>query len=380
MATRVTTANGQVGAAAVVSFTIDAGTAPDRLVMVFAAASLSSSTLSSVTIDGVAVTPQSSNVNGASKNCYMAYALAVAGTGLVTVELTYNESGGTKYYSAVSYSGVASVRGTPITAKASGNAPSATVPTVADDLVALLGWDNAFGTTFTAAAPAVAFITGTRFGAEELATSTSTVINGTLANNVAWMVFAIAMVPAATGVTLAGDGTGTTTSSAQLPPIVDLAGAGSSTSTASGQIPSAVDLAASGSASTTGAGQFPPVVDLAGDGSSSATASGQMQAVVDLSGSGTSDTSASGVVGIPSIITAPLKNNAGTVLASTVIPKVGIYKLSDMTLVLAFTSQTTDASGRLYFESITLVIGDDYLVVTSDATGAAVGVSKNTAA
>ena len=380
MATRVTTANGQVGAAAVVNFTIDAGTAPDRFVMVYAAASLSADTLTGVTIDGVAVTPQLSNTNGASKNCYLAYALAVAGTGLVTVSLTFSSSGGTKYYLAVSYTGVASIRGTPATSKASGTAPSITVPTVADDLAVMLGWDNAFGSSFTAAAPAVAFMNGTRFGAEEVATGTSTIVNGTMANSVAWLLFALAIVPAATGVTLAGDGTGTTTSSAQLPPIADLAGTGSSASTASGQIPSTVDLAADGSASTTGAGQFPPAVDLAGDGSSGATASGQMQAVVDLAGSGTSYTSASGVVGIPSIITAPLKNNTGSVLASTVIPKVGIYKLSDMTLALAFTSQTTDASGRLYFESITLVIGDDYLVVTSDATGAAVGVSKNTAA
>lgn len=132
----------------------------------------------------------------------------------------------------------------------------------------------------------------------------------------------------------------------------------------------AFGLVQSGAAETT----------LAGDGSSTSTGAAQLNENVTLSGDGRSTTAGEAALSIPAITTPILKNNPGTILASTVIPKVGIYKLSDLTLVLAFSNLTTNASGQLYIQDNALVAGVDYLVVTADAAGAAVGISKNTAA
>lgn len=302
----------------VINFTVDVGTAAGRTIAVYATST--ENTLTSATIDGVAATIQDSILNDATKTSYLLYVTGITSTGLVNVSLTYNAGGGTKRYQYVGYNEIGSIRGHG-KAKASSNAPSVTITTVANDLAVLMGWDGDFGATFAASSPAVAFSTGGLFGAEETATGTSTVIDGTLsAGGVPWAAFAIALVPA---------------------------GAASTT------------LDGVGTATTVAAGQFPPPVDLAGNGVSSATGSGALA--------------------IPAITTNPFKNNAGTLLASSVIPKVGIYKLSDLTLVVAFTNQTTNASGQLYFQDNGLAAGVDYLVVTSDATGAAVGVSKNTA-
>jgi hypothetical protein len=96
-----------------------------------------------------------------------------------------------------------------------------------------------------------------------------------------------------------------------------------------------------------------------------ATASGHTASVVS-SGSAT-------------ITTDVFKNNTGTVLASTSIPKLAAIKLSDMTLAASWTNQTTNGSGVLSLTGA-MVAATDYLLVVSSTDGAAVGVRKYTAA
>lgn len=79
-------------------------------------------------------------------------------------------------------------------------------------------------------------------------------------------------------------------------------------------------------------------------------------------------------------VSVTLTNNTGTLIASTSIPKVGIYKLSDMTLAVALTSQSTNGSGVLSISNAALTVGVDYIVLASDATGANLGAKKVTAA
>lgn len=86
------------------------------------------------------------------------------------------------------------------------------------------------------------------------------------------------------------------------------------------------------------------------------------------------------VAGSATITSDVFKNNTGTVLASTSIPKVAAVKLSDMTMAASWTSQTTDASGVLTVSSGSLTTSTDYLLVVSNADGSAVGVKKYTAA
>lgn len=94
-----------------------------------------------------------------------------------------------------------------------------------------------------------------------------------------------------------------------------------------------------------------------------ATASGYSASVVS-SGSAT-------------ITTDPFKNNTGTVLSSTSIPKAVAIKLSDLTVGASWTNQTTNGSGVLSLTGA--MAGGDYLLVVSSADGSAVGVKKYTA-
>lgn len=97
-----------------------------------------------------------------------------------------------------------------------------------------------------------------------------------------------------------------------------------------------------------------------------ATASGHAASVVS-SGSAT-------------ITTDVFKNNTGTVLATTTIPKLVALKLSDMTLAASWVNQVTDGAGYIPLTSVGLTAGTDYLLVTSNADGLVVGVKKYTAA
>jgi hypothetical protein len=85
------------------------------------------------------------------------------------------------------------------------------------------------------------------------------------------------------------------------------------------------------------------------------------------------------VTSLPTV-SCTLKNNTGTLIASTVIPKVVVLRLSDASTILNLTSQTTTAGGILNIANASLVAGTDYLVVCSDSTGTNVGVQKGTAA
>ena len=82
--------------------------------------------------------------------------------------------------------------------------------------------------------------------------------------------------------------------------------------------------------------------------------------------------------GSATITTDVFKNNTGTVLASTVIPKLAAIKLSDMTLAASWTSQTTDGFGVISLTGA-MIAATDYLLVVSSADGASVGVKKYTA-
>jgi hypothetical protein len=80
------------------------------------------------------------------------------------------------------------------------------------------------------------------------------------------------------------------------------------------------------------------------------------------------------------ITTDPLKNNAGTLLASSSVPKVVAIKLSDLSLTATWTNQTTDGSGVLTLNNASLVPGTNYLLLTSSADGSATGSKLYTAA
>lgn len=81
----------------------------------------------------------------------------------------------------------------------------------------------------------------------------------------------------------------------------------------------------------------------------------------------------------PTVTTDAFKNDTdGTVLTSLVVPKVWVI---DMTSTPDFTNVTTNSTtGVMTLTSGALVAGHNYLVVSSDATGVAVGVKKFTAA
>lgn len=82
--------------------------------------------------------------------------------------------------------------------------------------------------------------------------------------------------------------------------------------------------------------------------------------------------------GTATIMTDVFKNNTGTVLSSTLIPKLVALKLSDMTLAASWTNQTTNGSGVLSLTGA-MTAATDYLLVVSSTDGASVGVKKYTA-
>ena len=75
------------------------------------------------------------------------------------------------------------------------------------------------------------------------------------------------------------------------------------------------------------------------------------------------------------VVGGPIVNNTGTVLANLTIPKVSFVRLSDMTVVLSLTNQTTNGSGMLSITNGALVPGTAYLRTLADATGATVGIA-----
>jgi hypothetical protein len=83
---------------------------------------------------------------------------------------------------------------------------------------------------------------------------------------------------------------------------------------------------------------------------------------------------------IPTITSPPVKNNTGTVQASATIPKVTVLRLSDMTIALNLTNQTTSAGGILTIANASLVQGTGYVNVLANADGSALGVFYGVAA
>lgn len=79
------------------------------------------------------------------------------------------------------------------------------------------------------------------------------------------------------------------------------------------------------------------------------------------------------------LVTTAFKNWSGAVLASAVIPKVAVLRVSDMSLVYSATNVSTDASGIMTITNIALVAGTQYLLVTCNAGGTAFGCAPFTA-
>lgn len=79
------------------------------------------------------------------------------------------------------------------------------------------------------------------------------------------------------------------------------------------------------------------------------------------------------------ITTDPLKNNTGSVLASTTIDKIAAIKLSDMTLSATWASQVTNGSGVLTLTHGGLIPTAVYLLLTSSTDGSATGSKIYTA-
>jgi hypothetical protein len=89
---------------------------------------------------------------------------------------------------------------------------------------------------------------------------------------------------------------------------------------------------------------------------------------------------AAGVVTSPSVAGEPIKNPSGTLLANFTFAKVAFVRVSDMSIVLSLTNQTSDASGMLPVTSASFSAGVSYIRLLSDATGANVGAKTFTAA
>lgn len=81
------------------------------------------------------------------------------------------------------------------------------------------------------------------------------------------------------------------------------------------------------------------------------------------------------VPAVTTVTSGELKNNTGTLLNALTVPKVWLVPLA----TADYTNLTTNASGELVIEDATLTPGAAYLIVTSDADGTNVGVSKATA-
>lgn len=76
---------------------------------------------------------------------------------------------------------------------------------------------------------------------------------------------------------------------------------------------------------------------------------------------------------LPTLTSAVVRNNTGTVQGSVTIPKVTVLRFSDMTVALNLTNQNTSA-GILTIANASLVQGTGYVVVLANADGSALGV------
>lgn len=113
---------------------------------------------------------------------------------------------------------------------------------------------------------------------------------------------------------------------------------------------------------------------LAGNAHAVAAASGTLQATeIPLSGAASATASASGALttgGVIALVTEPLKNNTGTVLANLAGVTAYIYSISTGALVVAKTAQTTDASGIMTITDAALTAATQYRIVLVLASGA----------
>lgn len=360
------------------SLNINVGSLANRYVLAKVYASNSAGLISGVTVAGVAATQLAVGTNSDGRQ-YALYGAAVSATGSVVVQATWGASIGNHFMQVASYDNVSGIRGSAVFNSAFGNSPTLTVTTVAGDNVVMMGNDNIFGVSFTPSSPATLISvgafnssTGTYFACQETATGTSTVIDGTLNGNVTWSVAAVAMIPAGsapiafTGTVPTQNGVVGTAFSVNLSTYFSGNLTPFTYSLFAGTLPAGLTLNAS-----TGV--------ISGTPTAGGTATGIVVRGTDT-GPNVANTNAFNIViaTVPVINTNPLRSNPnlGALLANTVIAKAAAIRLSDMTLIASWSNLTTNASGLLALESNSLVVGVEYLVVTSNATGTNVGVHK----
>jgi len=181
-----------------ISSSQNVGTADSRFALVFARVG-DGFTFTGASVGGQSLTELAYQANGLNGQDYAVYGGLITVSGTQTISVTNAAFGSSKSIRALVYSGVDSIRNAAI-AFASSTAPSITLTTQSGDLCIIIGNDGGFGTTFTAASPAVKFVdsTGT-ISAEEEATTTSTIVNGTLSASGQWAIGGWALVPAGGG-------------------------------------------------------------------------------------------------------------------------------------------------------------------------------------
>lgn len=245
----------------------------------------------------------------------------VSETGSQFVRIKTTGSGGTRYGFAASYSGAASVRGG---ASSGNNAdpnanPSLSVTTVDGDTVVLIGHDGERATTFTSATGGTTRETAGSYIQDQLATATgTTTTGGTLSVPGFWQAGAAVLVPISSGAEITGSAT--------------LDG-----------------LSASGSM--------------------------EPQPQSDLTGSATLDglSAAGSMAMVPGTLTVPeLRNWAGMLLTSQLVENVVVIRMSDRSLLCAFTNQTTHGTtGNLALSHASLTAGTLCMVVGYNPDGSA---------
>ncbi len=268
----------------------------------------------------------------------------VSETGSQFVRIKTTGSGGTRYGFAASYSGAASVRGG---ASSGNNAdpnanPSLSVTTVDGDTVVLIGHDGERATTFTSATGGTTRETAGSYIQDQLATATgTTTTGGTLSVPGFWQAGAAVLVPISSGAEITGSAT--------------LDG-----------------LSASGSM------EPQPQSDLTGSATlDGLSASGSMapQPPSELTGSATLDgLSAAGSMAMaPGTLTVPeLRNWAGMLLVNQLVENVVVIRMSDRSLLCAFTNQTTHGTtGNLALSHASLTAGTLCMVVGYSPDGSA---------
>lgn len=172
------------------------GSGADRWAVVHT--SYSSGTIAGVTVNGVSLTERAS-ATGMSSGTHKVYEGAVAGTGLLTVEVT-GTGGGIAWMSCSAYDGVSAYRASSAALKTSVAAlDNITAPvTVSGDFVWCGGNDLTLGATFAGASGTSTLAANAgEFAVGKTASGTSTQLDFTISPSGSWQGGVLALVPTA---------------------------------------------------------------------------------------------------------------------------------------------------------------------------------------